>query len=148
MDIIQWVGGHGFDVLESIGIIASLLLVGFTTYRDERARRLGNLLAITDAHRAIWSELYRQPKLARVLDPKADLTRQPVTDEERLFVTFLIFHLNASFRAMQEGMLITPEALRRDIREFFSLPVPRAVWKSVCDKSDKAFVEFVGSALN
>jgi hypothetical protein len=148
MEIYHWIGGHGFDLLEGVGIIASLTFAGLAFRREEKARHTANLLAITAAHRAIWSELFRQPKLARVLDPEADLAAQPVTTEESFFVTFLILHLNVTFKASVRRMFATPEALTRDMRQFFSLPIPKAVWEQSRPLQDGTFVAFVENALN
>jgi hypothetical protein len=148
MEIYHWIGGHGFDLLEAVGIIASLIFAGLAFRREEKSRHTANLLAITAAHREIWSELFHQPKLARVLDPKADLAAQPVTTEESFFVTFLILHLNVTFKASVRRMFVTPEALTRDMRQFFSLPIPKAVWEKSRPLQDGTFVAFVENALN
>ena len=79
MEIYHWILAHGFDLVGVIGIVGSL---GFTTAafrRDERSRHISNLLAITEGHREIWSELYGRPELARVLEPEVDFVRTPLT---------------------------------------------------------------------
>ena len=41
----------------------------------------------------------------------------------------------------------TKPGLKDDIREFMSLPIPKAVWAKMKDFQDKEFVVFVESAL-
>lgn len=141
--LLHWVREHGFDLLGSVGIIASL---GFTTLsfrKEESSRRIGNLLTLTAAHRDIWSQLFNRPDLARILEPNPDLIKKPVTDEEDLFVTFLLLHLNATWQAMEEGVFRTRQAVTRDIRWFFSRPIPRSVWEKSKEFQDEDFVRFV-----
>jgi hypothetical protein len=107
--------------------------------------------AITKNHREIWSEFYERPELSRILDPKADLAAKPVTNEEKLFVNFLIFHLNNSYQAIRDGLYHQPEGLKKDIASFFSLPIPQAVWakaKKFQDRRFWAFVEYAKRSVN
>lgn len=46
-------------------------------------------------------------------------------------------------RAIRNGLMDAPEGLGLDIRTFFSLPVPRAVWDSKRHFQDAEFVAFV-----
>ena len=82
MEASQWIGQHWFDLVQSVGIIASLLFSAYTTRKDERARRIGNLIAVNDEYRHIWREFYGQPGLSRVLKHDVDLGREPISDEE------------------------------------------------------------------
>jgi hypothetical protein len=62
MELLHWVGGHGFDLLEAAGIIASLTFTAFALRMDAKTRRVTNLLALTAQHRDIWSHLYVRPR--------------------------------------------------------------------------------------
>jgi hypothetical protein len=44
---------------------------------------------------------------------------------------------------MKSGLTISHEGLRRDVEDFFSLPVPHAVWKSMKQFQDESLVEFI-----
>jgi hypothetical protein len=68
--------------------------------------------------------------------------------DEELFVNFLILLLNASFHAMKNGVLTASEGLRKDVRRFFSLPLPRVVWEKMKPFQDTSFVTFVESCLS
>jgi hypothetical protein len=40
-------------------------------------------------------------------------------------------------------MLEPNEGLRQDIRWFFSLPIPKAVWEKIKERQDTKFAKFV-----
>jgi len=109
---------------------------------------IGDLIDLTQGHREIWSQLYRRPDLARVLDPKADLTDSEVTESERLFVTLIVTHLNSVYHALAERLTVRPDELQKDIRSLFSLPVPNAVWVQIKSLQDREFVRFVEACIS
>jgi hypothetical protein len=139
---------HGFDLLEAVGIIASLTFTAVSFRRDDRSRRVGNLLTLTQSHREVWKEQLHDPKLKRILDPKANLAREPVTRDEEIFVTLVIQHLNIVFHALRDELTINPEGLRRDVWQFFSLPIPQAVWSHLKVLQNDEFVAFVEACRN
>jgi len=53
MALVFWFQDHWFDLLQTVGIIGSLLLAAYTTRKDERARRIGNSIAISEQYRQI-----------------------------------------------------------------------------------------------
>ena len=148
MELIHLATGHAFDIFGFTAIVASLLFTAREIRQVEKSQRVTNLLNITKYHREIWSQLFEHPEFERILDPKVDLKFHPVTTRESLFVTFLILHLKASFKATQENMFVTPEALGKDILWFFSLPIPMHVWHQSRDFQDKEFVDFLESNLH
>jgi len=147
MLLLNWAAEHWFDLLQTAGIVGGFVFTGFSFRTDTKARRLESLFTITKHHREIWSEIYERPELSRILDPKADLTTQPVTNEERLFVNFLIFHLYNSYQAIRDRLYSQPEGLTGDIKGFFALPIPAEVWRQTKRLQDRHFVEFVESAI-
>jgi hypothetical protein len=140
-DGINW-----FDLLQSAGIIGSLLFTTYSIRKDSQARRISNLNTTADQHREIWKAFRDRPTLSRVLEKTADLANQPLSNEEELFVTELIIHLDSVFRTMKAGMFVELEGLRTDIKEFFLLPVPRAVWDKSRLLRDGEFIRFVEDA--
>lgn len=146
--LLHWVTGHGFDLLGAGGIIASLCFTAVSFRNEDKSRRIANLFAITEAHRNIWTQIYSRPALARVLQPKPNLREHPVTDEEALFITFVLLHLSATYRAMREGMFKTQQAIEGDIRWFFALPIPKSVWFASKSLLEPDFVEFVDRGIN
>ncbi len=147
MALPNWIGDNWFALLQSVGIVGGLIYTGRVVHTDAKVRRLENLFALTKQHREIWSMLYDRPGLSRVLDPKADLATAPLTMEEELFVRFLIFHLDNSYRAADGGVFGSPEGLGDDLRQFFSLPIPQAVWAKAAKLQDRDFVRFVESTI-
>ena len=143
MGILHWVSDNWFTLLQSVGIIGGLLFTGVSLRLDAKTRRIGNLIRVTDAHRQIWSELYRRPELARVSDATVDLVRKPITPTEELFIGLLILHLNSSYHAMKDGVFIAPAGLRKDIQRFFARPMAKIVWEKMKPFQDNDFVRFV-----
>lgn len=115
--------------------------------REGRALRATNILRLTEQHRDLWKELFARPSLSRVLKADADLAARPVSDDESVFVGLLILHLNSTYVAIKAGVLKSPEGLAPDIRGFFSLPIPGAVWQRMHHLHDADFVAFVNGAL-
>jgi hypothetical protein len=143
MGFSQWFGQHWFTSLQSVAIIAGLLFNATALRADAKSRRVNNLLTITANHRQIWTQFYQQPELKRVLDSEARLDEKGLTREEELFTRFVILHLNSAFHAIKNGMLMTPDGLRRDAAWFFSLPIPASVWERVKLLQDRDFAQFV-----
>lgn len=138
---------HWFDLLQTLGIVGGLLFTAYAVRKDERARKISNLIAVKQQYREIWEKLYWHPALFRVLKGDLDLKSQPITDEEWLFVKLNIFNLDTIYRSMRSGMFVHLEGLQKDVREFYSLPIPRAVWERLKPFQDEAFVKFVEDAL-
>jgi plasmid maintenance system killer protein len=147
MGALSWIAEHWFDLLQTVGIIGGLLLATYTTRKDEKARRISNLIAITGQHHDIWSELYERPQLARVLEKELDLKKHPVSVEESLFVKLIIVHLAAVHHAMKSGMFEKLEGLRKDVNGFFSAPIPKVAWEKFKPLQDASFVKFIEDSL-
>lgn len=143
MDLGDWLANNWFVLLQSVGIIASLLFTAFTIRKETVARRLTDLLTLTENHREIWKQLYDRPELARVTSLVVDLRRKPPTRDEELFVTLLILHLGTARRAMKHRLVEALGGVRDDVRWFFSLPLPRAIWEKVKPFQEKDLVLFV-----
>ncbi len=145
LHIAHALASRSLDCLEAVGIVSSLGFTAASFRRDARSRRIANLLVFTQQHREIWSQLFTRPELTRVLHSDVDLSLQPVTDAEALFVTFVIFHLNAVFRAQRDGEFSTRQAVTADVHWFFNLPIPKTVWARSIDFAEPDFARFVES---
>jgi len=143
----NWLGEHWFDLLQTTGIVGSLLLAAYTAWKDDRARRIGNSIAINGQYRTIWKDVYEHPALARVLEKDADVADPPISIGEELFVTTIVAHLSTVFRAMKHGEFVKLEGVQNDVREFFTLPIPKAVWEKLKPFQDANFAKFVETAL-
>jgi hypothetical protein len=142
-----WIGQNWLALVQTAALGGGLLFTGIAVMLDARARRVGNLIQLTQQHRDLWERLYMQSELARILDPAADPAKSPVTVEEEVFVTFLILHLSNAYYATRAGFYQKLPGLRKDIERFFSLPIPHAVWEKVKDLQDESFVRFVETSL-
>jgi hypothetical protein len=143
MVFLTWFQDNWFTLLQSVGIIGALFFTGISLRIDAKVRRVTNRFEATKQHREIWTLLYSRDDLKRVMDEKADLQARPVTAEEKLFVNFLILHLESNYRAAKAGMFALPAELKTDISAFFSRPIPRAVWQAVKPLKETDFVQFV-----
>lgn len=146
--LLAWMGTHVFDLLSAVGIIASLSYTAAGFKDSARSRRIDNLLKLTEQHRDIWERSQGNPALARVRDPKADLSSKPVTTEEAQFVTFLILHIYCWYRTMLDREVISLEGMERDIKGILSRPVPRRVWEEGKAFHDHDFRSFVDELLH
>src|SRR4051812_4184055 len=104
MGLWYWLNQNWFVLLQSAGIIGGLLFTAFAIRSDEKTRRIGNDLLVTQNHRDIWKEVFQRPDLLRVLDAGADLKETPISREEHIFVNLVILHLNSVFHAMKDKL--------------------------------------------
>ena len=148
MELWDWLANNAFNLLSAAGIIGGLLFTAHSLRSETKTRRIANLLTITANHREIWKVFLTDKDLARVRDASANTTRQPVTDAERVFVTFVILHMSSVFYAMSDQLVVKVEGLRRDIAQFMSLPIPREVWENIKILQNDDFVAFVESCRN
>ena len=147
MGIVEWISQNWFNLFSSFGIIGGLWFTAVSLRSETKTRRVANFLTVTTNYREIWKEYFRNPELSRVLDPNVDVTKQPVTRTEELFVGQIIFHISNVFYAMKNDLLVEQEGSRRDIAQFFTLPVPRAVWIKTKLLQNQDFAAFIDSAL-
>jgi hypothetical protein len=138
---------HWFEVIETVSVIGGLLFTAHTIRKDEQARQISNMLAVNEQSVSIWSKLWERPQLSRVLKANADLDKQPVSEEEWVFVKTLLLHLDTVRRAMNAGLFVKIKGLQSDVRFFLSLPIPKTVWQKIKPFQDGDFVAFVESCL-
>lgn len=143
MEFLNWFQDNWFTFLQSLGIVAGLFFTGMALLIDTKVRKVGNRFEATKQHRDIWTLLYSSKELNRILDAKADIQVDGVTNEEKLFVNLLILHLESNYLAAKAGMFTLPAELRTDIKAFFSCPIPRAVWEAMRPFQDAEFAKFV-----
>ena len=143
-----WLVENWFNVLSGVGIIGSLLFTAVSLRSETKTRRIANLLTLTQNHRALWSELFDRPELRRVLSPDPDLSKRPISLDETYYVNMLIQHLSSAFQAMRSGLTIKPEGLKEDVRRFFALPIPHAIWHDIKIFQNDEFVQFMEQCMN
>ena len=145
---LRWIIENGFTLLNAVGVVGGLLFTGISLHSETKTRRVANLLTLTQNHRALWSEYFRNPQLTRVLDATADTGKQPVNRDEEIFVNLVIQHLSSVFHALRDELVVKPEGLRRDVWWFFSLPIPLVVWERAKVLQNDAFIAFVEQCRN
>lgn len=148
-----WLAENLFNVVGTI-FGSGIWFAAFSIRKDAKvrkeeveARRVANLLAITANHREIWKEFLKNEKLLRVRDAAANIKEHPVTEAERVFVTLVILHVNSVYYAMSKQVVVEYDELRRDIAEFFSLPIPKAVWQTAKPLQNHDFAMFIETSL-
>ena len=147
MGILGWMGAHWLDFLQAGSILTGFFTAAYTMRTNTRERKIGNLFALTSAHREIWSRLYEQNELGRLLLPSVNLRSGPVTLEEELFVHMLILHVRMAFKAREFGMQFDDDAVAADIGQMFNRPIPHAVWERSKVFQDREFVAFVDRCI-
>jgi hypothetical protein len=142
-DMAQWFTENWFNLFSSLGIIGGLWFTAVSLRSETKTRRIANLLTITANYREVWKEFFHTPELTRVIDPKADVAKHPVTPQEELFVGQVISHINSVFYATNDELVIEWEGLRRDVAQFISLPIPKAVWIKTKLLQNQDFAAFI-----
>jgi hypothetical protein len=146
-DMEQWLGENGFNLLSAVGIIGGLCFTAVSLHSETKTRRIANLLTITANYREVWKEFFHSPNLSRIIESSADVSKQPVTSAEEFFVHMVISHISSVYEALKDELVIKQEGLRRDVRSFFSLPVPKAVWQETKLLQNHDFAAFIESSL-
>jgi hypothetical protein len=139
MGFFHWVEENWFELLQTAAIVGGFV----TIHRDKRKQQVENLIQFTEQHRELWRLHDSDSDLWRVKKDSIDLGALPVTPREENFVRDVINHLRSTFFASERGAYIQPSALPDDIRSFFTLPIPKAVWKKAKVFHDADFVVFV-----
>jgi hypothetical protein len=142
-----WFEQNWFSLVQSVGVIGSLWLATATLKRDAKTRRTSDLLTLTSLHRELWSEIYRNPQLSRVLKTKVDLVEDPVSLQEKEFLHSVIVHFYLGWLLVTQNHVIPAEVYATDVRAFFSLPLPNAVW-NLTKARDSDFVSYVEKTLS
>ena len=154
MGIGEWISQNWFYVLSTAIGFGGLWFAAFSIQKsaqaqeeEAKARRISNLLAITANHRELWKECFHNSELNRVIDSAADVVKQPIAPAEEIFMSMAISHTSSTYEALKDELLTRQEGLRQDVKSFFSLPVPNAVWIKTKLLQNQDFAAFIESAL-
>jgi len=143
----SWVNSNWFNLVQTIGIIGSLWMAMAAAHRDAKTREVENLVSFNGQHHALWSGVLQKPELQRIFRTDANALEKPVTVIEQEFLNLVFVHFQTGWRLATSGALITLDELKADVREFFPLPLPRAVWEKTKSFKNQKFVRFVERAL-
>jgi hypothetical protein len=144
-EIVDWLRSGGLPLLQTIGIVASIMFAGLAFRRDARTRKVTTLLDLAKAHRELWSKLLASNELYPIL--RSDIDPREATEAQRIFVIQVIRHMHCAFEAQRRG-LVELEQYERDVASFVTLPIPRDVWNGLRLFENRAFREFVDRATS
>ena len=157
----SWVDGNWYNVVQTVGVIGSLLgLISSLRMtaaaarreaeakrRDAIAREISNIFTQSEHHSALWGELEQNPELQRVLLPDLDVSKRPASLLEHVFINKVFTEYLTSWRVANAGGMITLDELAVDAKWFFTLPLPHAVWEKTKEFKNREFVQFVDRAI-
>jgi hypothetical protein len=143
----SWVDGNWFNVIQTVGIIGSLWLATAAANRDARAKEIENLLSLSEHHRELWKAIPQRKDLGRVLQANVDVRLTPPTVAETEFLNLVFVHFQTGWWIARAGGMTTLKEMKADVRGFFSLPLPHAVWEKTKKMRNQRFVNFVERAM-
>jgi hypothetical protein len=143
----SWVDGNWFNVIQTVGIIGSLWVAAVAANRESRTKGIENLLSLSEHHRELWKEIPGQNDLVRIFQPDADTLLVPVTMAEAEFLNLVIVHFQTGWCIAKAGGFTTLAEMKADVRSFFTLPLPRAVWEKTKQNRNMEFVRFVEKSI-
>jgi hypothetical protein len=143
----SWVDGNWFNVVQTVGIIGSLWLTMAAARQEAKAKEVENLLTIAGHHRELWGDVHKKRELDRIFQTTGDVLASALTVAEEEFINLAIVHFQTGWRIAVAGGLTTLKELGADVRGFFSLPLPRAVWEKTKNSRNQKFVRFVARSL-
>jgi len=147
-DIASWFKAEWFSLIQTAGVVGGLVFTGVTISRDAKAKEAANLLAFAERHRLFWSEPLERPELRRIFSDRADLSENPITQAEEVFLNLAFVQYEAGWRIAKSVDQNDLKPLKADVRKFFTLPLQRVVWNKTKDFRNPKFVRFVGRTLD
>lgn len=142
-----WFEENWFSLIQTIGILSGFLLAARSLTLDRGIRKTEILIQLTESHREIWEGFLDKADLEATLEPYRKIDSHPVSFSEKRFVTSVLLHIAMVHRASQHDVFQPWEGLKRDIREFLSLPVPGEVFKSLRPYQEAEFLAFIDEIL-
>jgi hypothetical protein len=144
MEFLHWLRENWFDLFQTAAIVGGFVAI----HRDKTKERVQNRIHFTERHAELSRQQHLDPRLARLQRMDIDLTKAPLTKHEEYHVQEQIHHLAATHFAAKNGVFTLASALPEDIRSYFQLPIPLAVWKKAKRFHEPDFVEFVESHID
>lgn len=143
-----------FEDIKVLGIVGglaassiALFLNFFSTIRNIRSQKISNYQELIKSHREIWkltlddSNVYN-----RLFDFDVDLSSNPVTYKESLFIRLLFLHMSVAYNFAKYNQMLQIEKLEMDFSEILLSPLPRYVWAENRCYYNKDFVRFLERA--
>jgi len=146
-DLFAWVKSNWFSITQTIGIVGGLFFTGMSCRQVAKAQEAQNLQAFAERHRSLWTEAHQRPELSRIFSYEADLLAAPVSIIEEEFLNVIFVHFEMGWRQAKSADQDALKPLASDVRDFFSRPLPSAVWEKTKEDRNSKFVRFVKKAL-
>src|SRR3954465_1382794 len=90
---------HWFQILQTVGIIFSLLFTATQIRFQRKSQKVTNSLLVTQHHRDIWKTFISDERLSRLFQAGPNLNAQPITEHERMFINLLFLHISGVLKA-------------------------------------------------
>ncbi len=145
--ILPWIQQHWFDLVQTLGIIASIAFTAASVRRDRRGRRMTDHLALVAQHRELWADVNRREDLRRILMREVDLVKRPISLVEEDYLSLVLVHYTAGWHMARQGGLVDLKVLATDAAGFFSLPIPKYVFETTVPQLDPSFVAFIRDSI-
>lgn len=142
-----WANNNWFNLAQTLGIMGGLWMTAAAAHRDAKSREVENLLTLNGQHRELWCGAMGRPELNRIFQADVNVLEKPATLAENEFLNLVFVHYQTGWTVIKSGALMTLGELKADIHDFFSLPLPRAVWEQTKGLRNRKFVRFVETAL-
>jgi hypothetical protein len=136
-----------FNIVQTISIVLGLVFAGLSLRKDNRGRRLANLLSLKAEHRELWNVIHDKPEFARILKSEVDLATEAMTPQEEIFLRQMIVHFAVSWELLRDGTPFDIGAFRRDAGHIFSLPLPNLAWQRALAAQNPEFARFINNAV-
>lgn len=134
-------------LVQSAGIVLSILLSAYLMIRDKRSRRLANYIQLVQYHRDIWRMTLELDGLDRVTSRDPALSSEEPSVREAQFLTFIFLHMTCSFELAKQNEIITIEQLQFDFTEFLKAPLVAAFWSARKQYYNTDFAAFVDGCV-
>lgn len=141
----DWLKHDWFTLVQSAGIIGTLLITLYTLRRDAWSRKITNYLSLISYHRDIWRITIEKPQLNRIKSFDQSLTERALTDEERQFLTFVFLHITCSYEMQKHHAMPSIQMLSYDIAELTRAPLVKRFWEENKRYYNDDVVQFIDS---
>lgn len=141
-DLFEYIQGN----IQNFSLFVTIftLFMNIRTMRkNTTARMITNYHEIVKSYRDIWRMTFTHPELTRILKNEVDLVNNPVTQQEKRFVRFILQHMTSAYYFMKKSQMIPIEQIKYDFNNFLNLPIPRQVWETDKIYYNKDFVKFI-----
>lgn len=140
---MDYLAAHWFTLLQTFGIIASILFTAFQIRFQHKSQMVTNSLLVTQHHRDIWKTFISDQELSRLFQEKPNLGSNPITEHERMFMNLVFLHISAVLKAVKAKAIYPVEGMESDVRDLLSYPIPKAVWEEIAEFQDQGLRDFV-----